>query len=73
MKLNTYSVTARAIPITGSGFSASNLATSGCFSTCDTDISGFFAGPMAARAGLSYLISDTARGTTIGTAAFTKK
>lgn len=73
MKLNTYSVTARAIPITGAGFSASNLSTSGCVSTCDTDISGFFAGPMAARAGLSYLISDTGRGTTIGTAAFTKK
>jgi hypothetical protein len=73
MPQNTYQVTGRAIPISGSGFAASNLATSGCFSSCDTDISGFFAGPMASRAGMSYLITDTFQGETIGTAAFTKR
>jgi hypothetical protein len=73
MPSNTYSVSGRAVPISGSGFSATNLATTGCFSSCSTDISGFFAGVMAARAGLSYLISDSVRGSTIGTAAFTKQ
>jgi hypothetical protein len=73
MTSNTYSVSGRAVPISGSGFSATNLATTGCFSSCSTDISGFFAGVMAARAGLSYLISDSVRGSTIGTAAFTKQ
>ncbi|HEX2139416.1 MAG TPA: FecR family protein [Woeseiaceae bacterium] len=73
MSQNIYTVSGRAIPISGSGFSASNLATTGCFSSCSTDISGFFAGAMAARAGLSYLITDFGRGNTIGTAAFIKK
>jgi hypothetical protein len=68
-----YAVSGRAIPISGAGFAASGLSTTGCFSGCSTDISGFFAGPMASRAGVSYLIKDSFEGDTIGTAAFIKK
>jgi hypothetical protein len=66
----TYGISG-SVPIAGSGF-AGSLAVSGC-STCSTDIAGFFAGPMAQRAGLSYLINDNVLFVdTIGTVAFTR-
>jgi hypothetical protein len=70
-----YTVSGRNIPISGSVFSQSGLPTTSpttCFSGCSTDISGFFAGAMAQRAGLAYLINDSGL-RTYGAAAFAKQ
>jgi hypothetical protein len=45
-----------------------------CGSSCQADVTGFFAGASAERAGVGYLIHDTSSGTidVVGTAAFKK-
>lgn len=69
----SFSVAATNLPISGSGFggTTSNVSASGC-SACTANIQGFFAGSMAARAGVAYSIKDF--GTTLvnGAAAFAR-
>lgn len=70
---STYGVSARGLPIAGSGFSG-GAATSGCgASGCSTQIQGFFAGAQAARAGLSYRIDDSGLMRTFGVVGFTRQ
>jgi FecR-like protein len=55
-----------------SNFSTSAIATQGCLSAgCTTNISGFFTGAAAERAGVAYTIDDVNR--VIGAAAFRKQ
>lgn len=66
-----YNVNATALPISGSGFggATSNVSASGC-SGCTANIQGFFAGSMAARAGVAYTISNMGAPVVNGAAAF---
>jgi hypothetical protein len=66
-----YGITGTGLPISGSGFGGSGVAT-GCVSAtaCSADLKGFFSGAMAARAGVAYNITDL--GFVSGVAAFTK-
>ena len=50
-------------------FSLSSLATTGCASTCSTNVNGFFAGAQANKVGLGYAITDNTT-LTQGVAAF---
>jgi hypothetical protein len=53
-------------------FSTTQVPTQGCVNAgCTTDISGFFAGPTAERAGVGYSIQDSKP--VIGTAAFRRQ
>jgi len=70
MPSSTYNVTANALPMTGSGFTGTTGNVSGSCSTCTANIQGFFAGPMAARAGLAYTISNSGTPVVNGAAAF---
>jgi hypothetical protein len=69
----TFSVAATNLPISGSGFggTTSNVSASGC-SACTANIQGFFAGSMAARAGVSYSIKDFGSTLVNGAAGFTR-
>jgi hypothetical protein len=66
--------------VTGMTFSGSSFAGSGCVANTCTNMSGFFAGPNAIRAGLVYDVnvagsagSTSINGSAIGAAAFAKK
>jgi hypothetical protein len=70
-----YAINATGLAISGSGFSGSSFGyTTGaaCASGCSTSIHGFFAGAMAARAGVAYNIQNGAGNYVNGAAAFTK-
>ncbi|MGH8663244.1 MAG: FecR domain-containing protein [Burkholderiales bacterium] len=70
-----YAIGAAGLPITGSGFSGSSsgyTTGSACASGCSTSIHGFFAGAMAARAGVAYNIQNGSGKFVNGAAAFTK-
>jgi hypothetical protein len=70
-----YVINAAGLAISGSGFSGSSFGyTTGaaCASGCSTSVHGFFAGAMAARAGVAYNIQNGAGNYINGAAAFTK-
>lgn len=76
---NSYTTGATPVTLTGSTFTGTIATTSlagstlPCSGSCNTSVNGFFAGTNAARAGLSYTISNISGGSTIqGVAAFTR-
>ncbi len=75
--VNTYDISATSLSINNnSTFSTtSGTATGGntCYNGCNANISGFFAGANASRAGVAYSFEDSsATGNVAGVAAFTK-
>lgn len=70
MPSTSYSVNATGLPISGSGFGGTTNNVSGSCSGCSANIQGFFAGSMAARAGVAYTISNMGSPVVNGAAAF---
>lgn len=69
---NTYSTSWSSGTITGTLFGGGSPVTGGGCTGCASYISGFFAGPDAARAGLTYMFTHTPIGIIQGAAAFAK-
>lgn len=71
----SYNINATGLPISGSGFggSASSVTGSGCACGCSGSVLGFFAGAMAARAGVAYNILNSSGSHVNGAAAFAKQ
>jgi len=68
-----YTMSAGALPISGSGFGgAATTVGTGCASGCTGSVAGFFAGAMAARAGVAYSILNGAGNHVNGAIALTK-
>ena len=68
----TFTISDTQFSTRSSSFSTTSVPTGGCANAgCTTNISGFFAGPTAERAGVGYTINDASR--VVGAAAFARQ